>query len=655
MTIRHLINDDGSPFEGVEIDALVVEMEALDLGGRRALRDANAASVANHSAERMLIVAGPGTGKSTLFKQRIKFWLNEVPEAEILALSFVRKLVADLNSDIQTDPALTDDQKQQVGVFTLHKYARGIVERNHGTTEWRFAPHFRIIGQSWKEIVWGDVLLVNKQEDTNQYSWKAFEKQLHDDCFEQSAAWKALKKTYFELCRFYNAAGFSDMILRAKDALAENPDLNTHQFFIFDEYQDFNTAEENLLTQITDNAVATLIAGDDDQVLYETLKSGKASLIRSIYTDTTVVNAMLPFCGRCDFHVTRAAGYFIEKEADPDCIRKIYLPMSDSATTRKVQVVACAAPTAAVDYIRKFVETHKDEIEKRKQELSAGTAKDAFLLILSPSRAVGFYRPNNAKDELLKLIAPYQQETSEFSEDYYKILNYYSLDRFPTNNFTFRKVLHYEDVGAAELGALLESCLPPRTPFCQIDDNKIKIALATAKAVREILESKDTVAQKVEALSNHIKLDSAKLLQDLNKAAIDDAKITAVEHQEEEQAELEEIEIKQMAAVELMTIVGSKGLSADHVIIIGFDNVNMGYVTANAFYVAMTRARRSLHMITALGAGGAAYAHDFLDSLPDANLEFSKYTKGERQQTAFNSRGAFRDFLRYLNKQRSRR
>jgi superfamily I DNA/RNA helicase len=656
MPIRHLINNDGSPFDAKELDSLVVEMDALDLDARRALRDANAASVANHSADEMLIVAGPGTGKSTLFKQRIKFWLDQDSQATILALSFVRKLVADLQSDIQNDPTLTDDQKRRVDVFTLHKYARSVVEQNHGTKEWTFAPHFRIIGQSWKDIVWGDVLLAAGQEDRAQYSWKAFEKQLHDERFDQSVEWKRLKRTYFELCQFYNAAGFSDMILRSKDALAENPDLNTHQFFIFDEYQDFNESEENLLNQITATAKAVLIVGDDDQVLYESLKSGKASLIRSIYADTTVVNAMLPFCGRCDFHITCAAGHFIAQEADPDCIRKIYLPMSDPAATQKVQVVACAAPTAAVDYIRKFIETHKDQIEKREEELAAGTAKDAFLLILSPSRAADFYRLNDARDELLKLIAPYQQERREFSEDYYKVLNYYSLDRFPTNNFTFRKVLHYEGIDAGELKVLLETCLPSRTPFSKVDNEKIKAALATAKAVREIMESSNTVAQKIEALSEHLQLDDSGLfLQDLKKAAIDDEKVSAVEHQEEEAAELEEIEVKQMAAIELMTIVGSKGLSADHVIIIGFDNVNMSYVTANAFFVAMTRARRSLHMITALKAGGAAHPHDFLDTLPDANLEFSKYTKGERVQTAFEGRGAFRDFLRYLNRQQRRR
>jgi superfamily I DNA/RNA helicase len=144
------------------------------------------------------------------------------------------------------------------------------------------------------------------------------------------------------------------------------------------------------------------------------------------------------------------------------------------------------------------------------------------------------------------------------------------------------------------------------------------------------------------------------LQQDLEKAAIDKQRIEAIEHQDEEAAELEEIQVKQMSAVELMTIVGSKGLSADHVIIIGFDNVNMR-VTRNAFFVAKTRARRSLHIITALKAGGAARAHAFLDHLPDGHLEFSKYMKGERRHVAFGDRNQFLEYIRTVNARGRRR
>jgi superfamily I DNA/RNA helicase len=646
MAPRHLINENGKPFEDGELDALSKELNALDPAERRNFRDANARAVARHSAIRMLIVAGPGTGKSTLFKERILFWLEQDASAKVLALSFVRKLVADLAADVQNDTTLTAEQKRQADIFTLHKYARSVVEQNHGTKEWKFAPHFRVIGQDWKNAVWDDVLLVKGQKDRAKYSWKQFEKQLHDDEFDESAEWTALKNCYFTLCKFYNAAGFADLILRAKDALSENPDLNKHGFFIFDEYQDFNAAEEHLLEQITYAAEATLIVGDDDQVLYETLKSGKASLIRAIYRATDTVNAMLPYCGRCDFHIAFAASHFIKQSPDADCIKKIYLPLSDAEGCKKVQVIACATPATAVDYIRKFIEDHRHEIEKRKRDLAEGRAKDAYLLILSPSKAVDFYKPNGARDELFNLVALYRNEERKFSDEYYKVLSYYSLANYPSNNFTFRKVLYYEGIRGNELLALLRECLARSKPFSALDGEYIKNALAKATKLRDILDSKETTEKKIEALTKHIQIDDLKLLQeDLERRGINKQRIEAIEHQDEEEAELEEMQVKQMSAVELMTIVGAKGLSADHVIVIGFDNVNMNWVTRNAFFVAKTRARKSLHMITALKAGGAAGPHRFLDHLPDSHLEFSRYTKGNRTQGDCGGRNGF---LRYL-------
>jgi superfamily I DNA/RNA helicase len=656
MATRHLINENGEPFEDQELDALGKKLDALKPAERRSFRDANARAVARHAAVEMLIVAGPGTGKSTLFKERILFWLEQDSSAKILALSFVRKLVADLDADIRNDTGLTDAQKKQVDVSTLHKYARSVVERNHGTKKWKFAPHFRIIGQDWKLVVWDDVLLINGQKDRAKYSWKHFEKQLHDDEFDQSTDWKSLNKDYFTLCQFYNAAGFGDLIMRAREALAESPDLNEHQYFIFDEYQDFNISEENLLGQIIDKARSTLVVGDDDQVLYETLKSGKASLIRDIYRNTSATNAMLPFCGRGDFHITRAASHFIKQAADSDSIKKIYLPMSDAGESQKVQVVACAAPSTAVDYIRKFVEDHKKDIDQRKADLAAGKAKDAYLLILSPSKEANFYKLNGARDELFNSVAPYRDEGRKFSDEYYKILNYYSLANYPSNNFTFRKVLYYEGVRGDEVVALVKICLSQGKSFFAIDNKHVAAAIAKAEDVRDILEAEKTIDEKVEALVEHIQIEDPKLLkQELERDAIDRQRIEAIEHQDEEEAELEEIQVKQMSAVELMTIVGSKGLSADHVIIIGFDNVNMSWVTRNAFFVAKTRARRSLHLITALKAGGAAGPHAFLDHLPNSHLEFSRYTKSNRKRVPFGGRNEFLNYLTSLNTQGRRR
>jgi hypothetical protein len=238
-----------------------------------------------------------------------------------------------------------------------------------------------------------------------------------------------------------------------------------------------------------------------------------------------------PFCGRCDFHITRTASHFMKQEADEKCIEKIYLPMTEAGASKKVQVIGCAQPSTAVDCIRKFIDDHKDDIEQRRKDLAEGKSKDAFLLILSPSKAVDFYKLNDAKDQLFDLIKPYQEERREFSDDYYKVLNYYALARYPNDNFNFRKVLYHEGVGVDDLSPLLSRCIADNKTFSALDTDITKAALATAGAVRDILDSDKAVAEKLAALAEHIEIDNpTQLRRDLEKSAIDQARVEAIQH-----------------------------------------------------------------------------------------------------------------------------
>jgi superfamily I DNA/RNA helicase len=650
MTIRFLINDDGTPFESSEIKALRGALDSLGNDEREEHRNRNASAIAQHNADKFLIVSGPGTGKSHLFMAKINHWYQNDQEASVFITSFVRKLVLDLQNDIKRNERLTDNQKSKITVFTLHKFARRIVEKNHGTNKWRFGSHFQIIAPSWMDMVWNDVLAFYPDIKHKFYELKRFKEQLHDNNFDKSGEWKAVKETYFKLCQFYNAAGFADLILRATKALTENPDLNKDNYFIIDEYQDFNHSEEALISQLVNSLKGLLVVGDDEQILYENLKSAKPTLIRNLYKNTDYVKGMLPFCGRSSFHITKTADHFIRQHSETESIIKIYLPLKTHSSDSRVQIVACAAPSTAIDYIETFVANHKTEIDERKRQLEDGKEKDAFLLILTPAKEVKFYcnKKFDGKKKLDKLVAEYQTEMRSFSEDYYRLLNYYSLANNLCNNFTFRKILHYEGISKAKVHELVATAIQNNKNLCELDFQEIKDALCKCKKIKNILDRKRNAIE----IAGIISIANENKLQDEMKwKAISRQGVERLEHQEEEDAELEEIEVKKMGAVELMTIVGSKGLSADHVIIIGFDDINMKRITKNAFYVAMTRARKSLHILTALQSGGATKAHDFLSQLPDDHLEFYKYTKKGNSKSLLNDRRSFINYLVSLNGQ----
>ena len=188
--------------------------------------------------------------------------------------------------------------------------------------------------------------------------------------------------------------------------------------------------------------------------------------------------------------------------------------------------------------------------------------------------------------------------------------------------------------------------------LCDLESEEIGSLLQKSNEIKRILDHNDTsIKQKIENVTSHIAIaNTEKLKENFIRKSIGNETIVAIEHEEEEEAELEEIEVKRMNAVELLTIVGSKGLSAEHVIIIGFDNVNMGWVTPNAFYVAMTRARKSLHIITALRSGGAREAHRYINHLPEDHTEYHKYTKRERRKNQLNGRTEFERYLHRLSR-----
>ncbi len=653
--MRHLINNDGAPFESTELQTLRDELDALNNVEREEYRNQNASAIAQHEAVKFLIVSGPGTGKSHLFLNRINHWYKQDAQAKVLVTSFVRKLVADLQNDIDGDNQLSDEQKKKITTSTLHKFARSIVEQNHGTTEWRFQHHFRIIGQFWKDVVWSDVLAFYPAIEKRTYTWKKFEEQLHNADFDKSGEWQDLKETYFKLCQFYNAAGFADLILRAKDALVENAELNESNYFIVDEYQDFNSSEDLLINQLVSAPKGLLVVGDDEQVLYEKLKQGKPTLVRSLYRNNNYANGMLPFCGRSSFHITKSAGHFIQQHREAECIEKIYLPIKTADDNPKVQVIACATAPTAVDYIEKFVADNKAEIDERKTKLAEGEGKDAFLLILTPAKEVNFY--GQSKEKIAGIVAKYQAENRYFSEDYYKILSYYSLANNIQNNFTLRKVLYYENITEARTHELIKSAIQNGQNFCDSESEEIKSAIQKCNEIKVILESEgQTIEEKMESIARQISIsDRNRLKEDMAQKSINQEEVTEIEHQEEEEVELEEMEVKKMGAVELITVVGSKGLSADHVIIIGFDNVNMSWVTKNALYVAMTRARKSLHILTALKSGGAKQAHDFLDQLSDDHVEFYSYKKSTHTKNQLQGKQGFKNYLNNLNSVSQRR
>jgi hypothetical protein len=258
-------------------------------------------------------------------------------------------------------------------------------------------------------------------------------------------------------------------------------------------------------------------------------------------------------------------------------------------------------------------------LETRRDAILTGAETDPYLLILSPQRDVSaYYRA--AGDRLLEIVAEWRLETEGPGPDYFRVLTYLTYARYPDANLACRKVLFHEGVADEVAHALLGAALAGETSLNERGGQEIERARSVAAHVRSTIESTLGAQDKADRLAELIVVDDVRSLSS-------DLERQPIELQDSSSSDEEEIwTAGAISPVDLMTMIGAKGLSADHVIVIGFDDVNMAPISPQLFFVAMTRARHSLHLVTSLRARGASLPHQFLRHLPPAHCRYSKRT-----------------------------
>ncbi len=631
-----LLNEDGTTFDGLE--GVVLVLEQLNNDEREAYRNGNAAAISASRSNRLLVVAGPGTGKSQLFLGRIEHWVGLGGSDKIRVVSFVRKLVGDLKTSISA--RIAPDQKGRIQVTTLHTLALSIVDHSGGTSAQRLGPSVRVIDANWAWTVWEDVLEFHPKL-RGGYHLDTLRQQFWSEAYDDSSEWKSLRSTYSALCAFFNAVGFEYLIVLARAAVEEKPDLVDAALWIVDEYQDFNASEDHLVRSLTERASSVLLAGDDDQTLYQAMKGSHPEILRGYYFDGSYANGMLPFCGRSTYYICQTAASFISTHRPEGGIPKIFLPVKKDESARRVRIVATATPATAVAYIKRFLVDHKTELAAYMERRDPGKDTDPFLLILTPGGKDWLAKCNY--DDLNEILIEYGSETPAASYEYISVVLYARAGWRESDNFAVRKVLQIEGLSTGDVHNLITEALARGSPLIVVVDEKYAGVADRIRKVAAMVEKyADDAAEMVAQLAQLIDvMDSEALAEEIRRKPI--RRSTRVDDKDEpvETAGL-------LPAVAQMTIFASKGLSAHHVIVLGCDDVNMSKLNDLAFFVALTRARESLHLVVAAKSGGAKVPHRFVFDLPPNCCEYVSFTKTSGVVTPLNGASGLRKYFEKL-------
>jgi superfamily I DNA/RNA helicase len=225
-------------------------------------------------SRKKLVVAGPGTGKTAMFRQLLE--AADGDQKTRLVLTFINNLKNDLERSLG----------DVAGVFTLHGYCQYLLHRDanlrSGLTE-NFRCYPGLVSLIKRDWTW----LQGSAAPT------FVELMRHLKCTGNHDAF------FLKRANYYDAVDFDDSVHRAYQQLAANPKLiPKYTLVLIDEFQDFNQMEAGVIELLADRN-AIVIAGDDDQALSSQLRGASWDHIRASYSSGDYEIFELPFCMRC--------------------------------------------------------------------------------------------------------------------------------------------------------------------------------------------------------------------------------------------------------------------------------------------------------------------------------------------------------------------
>lgn len=228
----------------------------------------------------LLILAGPGSGKTRVVTQRIAWMLEQgVPGYHILALTFTNKAAEEMRQRVD---ALNPSSGVWVGTF--HRYCAKLLRRHAEIIG--LAPNYTILDTKDSQLLLKravesipDSLGMIPLSEVSSAISTAKSLAITADLFQPrpgSPLGEVVSKiypAYQKQLRTSNAVDFDDLLLHTATILGENPEIRAHydgihRFVMVDEYQDTNTAQYGIVRMLNDDHPNLAVTGDPDQSIY---------------------------------------------------------------------------------------------------------------------------------------------------------------------------------------------------------------------------------------------------------------------------------------------------------------------------------------------------------------------------------------------------
>ena len=233
----------------------------------------------SHGEGPLLVLAGPGSGKTRVIAHRIAYLLNDlsISPGNILAVTFTNKASAEMK---KRAGELAGERTSGIWIGTFHSVCLRILKTEADSLE-GYTRDFVVYDQNdqlglikscMKELDYGESLFLPKRVLSE---FDGVENRA-DVFFKDDFYGRKMRELY----DFYknelvkrNAMTFNDLLLLANRLLSENEEVRSRyqgrfSHVLVDEYQDTNVVQYRFVKTLSQRHLNLFVVGDDSQSIY---------------------------------------------------------------------------------------------------------------------------------------------------------------------------------------------------------------------------------------------------------------------------------------------------------------------------------------------------------------------------------------------------
>ena len=370
----------------------------------------------------LLILAGPGSGKTRVVTHRIAFLLSQcIPARQIVALTFTNKAAEEMRARLER---LAPGQDVWVGTF--HRFCARLLRQYAPLAglEENFSIYDAEDSQRVLRGALADVALqlthVPLERVADEISRAKNNLIVPDEFVPRpghtlGALLQQVYPAYQRRLLASNAVDFDDLLLHVAVLLRENPELRSrlderYRYLLVDEYQDTNFAQYAILRALSQDHPHLAVTGDPDQSIYGWRGASLDNILRFEHDFPSVRVVRLERNYRSTQRILRVADHLIANNAR----RKQKALYTENAEGPRVRLVVYSDSRGEAEDIVAQIARQITEGRRRARDFAvlyrtnwlSRPLEDAFRAAGVPYqvvRGLEFYQRKEVKDVLAYL------------------------------------------------------------------------------------------------------------------------------------------------------------------------------------------------------------------------------------------------------------